>query len=50
MEPGLKHPGKQRPPDWNIRGAEALDWNVRGRSGPGLERLGQPKKEEKATE
>ena len=37
-------------PDWNIRGAEALDWNVRGRSGPGLERPGQQKEEETATE
>ena len=37
-------------PDWNIRGAEALDWNVRGRSGPGLERPGLRKEEETVAE
>ena len=42
--------GEATRPDWSIRGAKAHDWNVRGRSGPGLERPGQPKEEEKAME
>ena len=37
-------------PDWNIRGAEALDWNVRGRSNPGFESPGLQKEEELAAE
>ena len=37
-------------PDWNIRGAEALDWNVRGGNGPGVERPGPQKEEEMAAE
>ena len=37
-------------PDWNIRGAEALDWNVRGGNGPGVECPGPQKEEEMAAE
>ena len=37
-------------PDWNIRGAEALDWNVRGGNGPGVECPGPQKEEEIAAE
>ena len=54
--PGLEHRGGSGKrtntwnPDWNIRGAEALDRNVRGRSGPGLERPGLRKEEDTATE
>ena len=40
MEAGLEHPGKPKPPDWNIRGAEVRDWSVRGSSGLGSERPG----------
>ena len=29
--------GEAMRPDWNIRGAEALDWNVRAGNGPGVE-------------
>ena len=42
--------GEALRPDWNIRGAEALDWNVRGGNGPGLERPGPQKEEEMAAE
>ena len=37
-------------PDWNIRGAVALDWSVQGRGSPGLERPGQQKVKETAAE
>ena len=47
---GEKEKKERRTSKWNIRGAEALDWNVQGRSGPGLERPGQPKEDENATE
>ena len=40
--------GEETHPDWNIRGAEALDSNTRGRSGPGLERPGQHEVEDPA--
>jgi hypothetical protein len=42
--------GETMRPDWNIRGAEALDWNVRGGNGPGVERPGPQKEEEMAAE
>ena len=42
--------GEAMRPDWNIRGAEALDWNVRGGNDPGLERPGPQKKEEMVAE
>ena len=42
--------GETMRPDWNIRGAEALDWNVRGGNGPGVERPGRQKEEEMAAE
>ena len=42
--------GEAMRPDWNIRGAEALDWNVRGGNGPGVERPGPQKEEEMAAE
>ena len=42
--------GEAMRPDWNIRGAEALDWNVRGGNSPGVERLGPQKEEETAAE
>ena len=42
--------GEAMNPDWNIRGAEALDLNVWGRSGPVLERPGPQKEEEMAAE
>ena len=42
--------GEAMHPDWNIRGAEALDWNVRGGNGPGLERPGPQKEEQMAAE
>ena len=37
-------------PDWNIRGAEALDWKVRGGNSPGVERPGPQKEEEMAAD
>ena len=42
--------GETMRPDWNVRGAEALDWNVRGGNGPGVERPGPQKEEEMAAE
>ena len=42
--------GEAMRPDWNIRGAEALDWNVQGGNGPGLERPGPQKEEEMVAE
>ena len=40
--------GEAMRPDWNIRGAEALDTNSRGGNSPGLERPGPQKEEEMA--
>ena len=40
--------GEAMRPDWNIRGAEALDWNVRGGNNPGLERPGPQMQQEMA--
>ena len=42
--------GEAMRPDWNIRGAEALDRNVWGGNGPGVERPGPQKEEEVAAE
>ena len=42
--------GEAMHPDWNIRGAGALDSNVWGRSGPGLECPGLRKEEETVVE
>ena len=42
--------GEAMRPDWNIRGAEALDVNIRGGNGPGVEGPGPQKEEEMAAE
>ena len=42
--------GEAMRPDWNIRGAEALDWNVQGGNGPRVEHPGPQKEEEMAAE